>query len=225
MVVAPDSQRLQILQPFDPWHGKDFVEIPVLLKARGKCTTDHISPAGAWLRFRGHLDNLSNNMFLGAVNAFTEETGKGVNPLTGEPGQEFTKIARELKEKGQNWVAVGDFNYGEGSSREHAALSPKLLGAVAVITRSFARIHETNLKKQGVLALTFANPDDYEKVLEGDRVTLHGLKKLAPETPVKCTLHHAYGTSESITLSHTLNKAQIEWFKAGTALNLVRQTI
>ncbi|MQF68862.1 aconitate hydratase [SAR202 cluster bacterium AD-804-J14_MRT_500m] len=224
VVVNPDSQRLQILQPFEPWDGKDFVEVPVLLKAKGKCTTDHISPAGPWLRFRGHLDNLSNNMFLGAVNAFTDEVGKGLNPLSGKPGQEFTKIARELKTKRQNWVAVGDFNYGEGSSREHAALSPKLLGAVAVITRSFARIHETNLKKQGLLALTFTDSNDYEKVLEGDRVTLHGLKKLAPDTPVKCTLHHSDGTSESVTLSHTLNKAQIEWFKAGTALNLIRKS-
>ncbi len=224
VVVDPASQRLQILQPFDPWDGKDILEVPVLLKAKGKCTTDHISPAGPWLRFRGHLDNLSNNMFLGANNAFTDETGKGRNPLSGETGQEFTKIARELKAAGQRWVAVGDYNYGEGSSREHAALSPKLLGAAAVITRSFARIHETNLKKQGLLALTFADPDDYDKVQEGDRVSLRGLEKLAPGKPVACTLHHADGKTESITLSHTLNEPQIEWFKAGTALNLLRQS-
>ena len=199
------------------------MDMPVLLKAKGKCTTDHISPAGPWLRFRGHLDNLSDNMFLGAINAYTGEAGHGLNQVTGETGQEFTKIARDYKAKGLRWVAVGDSNYGEGSSREHAALSPRHLGAAAIIVRSFARIHESNLKKQGLLALTFEQHDDYDKVQEGDRISLTGLKDLAPGKLVDCTLRHSDGSSETLKLCHTLNEPQIEWFKAGTALNLVRQ--
>ena len=224
IVIDPESQRLQVLEPFDPWDGGDFVDMPILLKARGKCTTDHISPAGPWLRFRGHLDNLSDNMFLGATNAYTGEAGHGLNPVTGETGEEFPQIARRFKAEGLRWVAVGDHNYGEGSSREHAALSPRLLGAAAIIVRSFARIHESNLKKQGLLALTFQNSDDYDRVREDDRISLTGLKDLAPGKPVDCTLYHSDGTSETLKLQHTLNEGQLEWFKAGSALNLVRQS-
>ena len=224
IVIDPNSDRLQVLNPFDPWDGEDFLNVPILLKAKGKCTTDHISPAGPWLRFRGHLDNLSDNMFLGATNAYTGEAGHGLNPVTGEKGQEFPQIARRFKAEGLRWVAVGDHNYGEGSSREHAALSPRLLGTAAIIVRSFARIHESNLKKQGLLALTFQNPDDYDKIREDDKISLTGLSELAPNNPVDCTLHHADGSTESLKLNHTLNQGQLEWFKAGSALNLVRQS-
>ena len=223
IVIDPESQRLQVLEPFDPWDGEDFLNVPILLKAKGKCTTDHISPAGPWLRFRGHLDNLSDNMFLGAANAYTGESGHGLNPVTGEAGQEFPQIARRFKAEGLRWVVVGDNNYGEGSSREHAALSPRHLGAAAIIVRSFARIHESNLKKQGLLALTFQDPADYDRIREDDRVSLTGLKGIAPGKPVDCTLHHADGSTETLELRHTLNEGQIEWFKAGSALNLVRQ--
>ena len=221
--LPPGSQRLQALEPFPPWDGQDFIELPILLKARGKCTTDHISPAGPWLRFRGHLDNLSDNMFTGTVNAYTGETGKGLNQLTTEAGQPFPQIARQYKAQGLRWVAFGDWNYGEGSSREHAAMSPRYLGAAAIIARSFARIHETNLKKQGLLALTFQDPADYDRVQETDRVSLAGLKELAPGKPLTCHLHHAGGTRETIQLRHSLNQPQIEWFEAGAALNLVRR--
>jgi len=219
--VAPSSDRLQVLSPFRAWDGKDFAELPVLLKAKGKCTTDHISPAGPWLKYRGHLDKISDNMFTGAVNAFTGEPGKGVNPLTGEAAVPFPKIAREIKAAGKRWVAVGDENYGEGSSREHAAMSPRHLGAAAVITRSFARIHESNLKKQGVLPLTFLDPVDYDRVRADDRVTL-AVSSLAPGMPVECTLHHTDGTRDTFLLKHTLNTEQIAWFKAGSALNTIR---
>ncbi|MFB3092625.1 MAG: aconitate hydratase, partial [Dehalococcoidia bacterium] len=202
---------------------KDFIELPILLKAKGKCTTDHISPAGPWLRFRGHLDNLSDNMFLGATNAYTGEAGQGLNQMTGEAGQEFPRIARDYKARGLRWVAVGDDNYGEGSSREHAALSPRHLGAAAIIVRSFARIHESNLKKQGLLALTFEDPRHYDRVLETDRISLTDLKSLAAGKPVVCTLHHADGTQETLKLNHSFNEAHLEWFKAGSALNLVRR--
>ena len=221
--VKPDSERLQVLQPFEPWDGKDFMERPILLKAKGKCTTDHISPAGPWLRYRGHLDKISDNMFNGAVNAFTGESGKGLNQVSGQTGEAFAKTARECKAKGQRWVAVGDENYGEGSSREHAAMSPRFLGAAAVITRSFARIHESNLKKQGILPLTFHRPADYEKVEESDKVSILGLKELAPGKQVRILLHHADGTSEEIFLNHSLNAEQIEWFKAGSALNVLKR--
>lgn len=220
--VAEGSERLQLLSPFPPWDGKDYLELPVLLKAKGKCTTDHISPAGPWLRFRGHLDKISDNMFNGAINAFTGETGKGENLLTGDGGQPFSKTAREYRAKGLRWVAVGDENYGEGSSREHAAMSPRFLGAAAVISRSFARIHESNLKKQGVLPLTFADRRDYDKIEETDHISLVGLKDLAPGQSVRAVLHHADGTTESIQLKHSLNHEQIEWFRAGSALNVLK---
>ncbi len=220
--VAPESERLQILSPFAPWDGKDYVELPVLLKAKGKCTTDHISPAGPWLRFRGHLDKISDNMFNGAANAFTGEAGKGKNLLSGESAKSFSETARDYKERGVRWVVVGDENYGEGSSREHAAMSPRFLGAAAVIARSFARIHESNLKKQGILPLTFSAPDDYDRVEETDRISLLGLEDLAPGHPVRAILHHADGTSEALQLNQTLNHEQIEWFKAGSALNVLK---
>jgi aconitate hydratase len=220
--VKEGSDRLQLLEPFQPWDGKDYVELPVIMKAKGKCTTDHISPAGYWLKFRGHLDNIANNMFIGAVNAFSGEAGKGTHPLTGEV-MEFTKIARDLKGRGMRWVAVGDENYGEGSSREHAAMEPRHLGGAAIIARSFARIHETNLKKQGLLPLHLIEPRDYEKVREGDRVSILGLEDLAPGTQVKVVLHHADGTTDEISCRHTFNEEQIGWFRAGSALNVLRQ--
>jgi aconitate hydratase len=219
--VSPTSKRLQLLQPFAKWDGKDFVRLPLLLKAKGKCTTDHISPAGSWLQFRGHLDNISNNMFTGAVNAFTGEVGRGLNQETNARGEAFPAIAREYKARGLRWVVVGDENYGEGSSREHAAMSPRFLGAAAIIAKSFARIHETNLKKQGVLPLTFANAADYDKVQETDRISLIGLSGLRPKQPVTAVLHHADGREETITLQHSMTEEQIRWFRAGSALNLL----
>ena len=221
--VDPASNRLQLLEPFAPWDGQDFERLPVLVKAQGKCTTDHISPAGPWLRFRGHLDNISDNAFLGAVNAYTGEPGEGLNVETGERGVAFPAIARDYKARGLSWVAVGDENYGEGSSREHAAMSPRLLGARAVIVRSFARIHESNLKKQGILPFTFDDPADYDKVRETDRVSVHGLADLAPGAFVRATLHHDDGSADAITLRHTMSAEHIAWFQAGAALNILGQ--
>ena len=218
--INPDSQRLQLLQPWPAWDGKDFLDMPVLLKTRGKTTTDHISPAGPWLRLRGHLDKFSDNMFMGAINAYTGEAGKSRNLLTGTAGEMVSKVARDYKSKGVKWVVVGDANYGEGSSREHAALSPRLLGGVAVIVRSFARIHESNLKKQGLLALTFPSPADYDRIREDDRISLVGLKNMAPGKPVECRIKHADGTSETLKLNHTFSGPQLEWFRKGSALNL-----
>ncbi len=223
VIIPTSSDRLQVLEPFPAWDGKDFIELPILVKAKGKCTTDHISPAGTWLRFRGHLDNLSNNMLTRAANAYTGEEGNGLNLLTSETGQPFSQIARYYKSKGVRWIIVGDENYGEGSSREHAAMSPRLLGAAAVITRSLARIHETNLKKQGLLALTFENPADYDRIQESDRMSLVDLNDLAPGKSVTCHLHHADGTRETIQLLHSFSQVQVGWFKAGAALNLMRQ--
>ena len=220
--VDPNSNRLQSLDPWPEWDGNDFVDLPVLVKAQGKCTTDHISPAGPWLRFRGHLDNLSDNMFLGADNAFTEEPGTGKNQIEDQEVAPIPAVARAYKAQGLRWIAVGDHNYGEGSSREHAAMSPRLLGAAAVITRSFARIHESNLKKQGLLPFTFADPADYDKVLADDRVTLLGLADLAPGKPVQCVLNHADGSRDSFDLDHTFNETQVQWFKAGSAMNHMR---
>ncbi len=218
--VSPDSERLQLLTPFKPREGEPYADMPLLLKAKGKCTTDHISPAGPWLRYRGHLDNISNNMFLGAINAFTGEAGRG-HDASGEV-KEFNQIARALKEQGKGWVVVGDENYGEGSSREHAAMCPRNLGAKAVVTRSFARIHETNLKKQGVLPLTFVNPADYEQVKEGDVIDLKGVDALAPKSEVTMVLKHQDGSTYECALKHSLNDEQINWFKKGSALNTFR---
>ena len=195
----------------------------VLAKAKGKCTTDHISPAGKWLRYRGHLDHISDNMLLTAVNAFNDESGTGKNGLTGETGVPFTKIGRDYKAKKQDWIIVGDDNYGEGSSREHAAMSPRFLGARAVVVRSFARIHETNLKKQGVLALTFADYDDYDKIQEEDRVAIKGLKTFTPGQNLQLEITHADGSKDTAELKHTYNEEQIKWFEAGSALNLLRK--
>jgi aconitate hydratase len=219
VVIAPGSERLQLLQPFPRWDGQDFAQLPILVKTKGKTTTDHISPAGAWLRYRGHLDKISDNMFLGALNAFTGEAGKGVNPVSGVPGQLFTHIARDLKARGLGWVVIGDENYGEGSSREHAAMSPRYLGCRAVIVRSFARIHETNLKKQGVLPLTFTVPGDYDLFEAPDRVSVTGLADLRPGRPVAVTIHKPGGQTVAIECGHTMTEEQIGWFRAGSALN------
>jgi aconitate hydratase len=221
--VAPDSERLQLLTPFEPLAPEQYQGMSLLVKTLGKTTTDHISPAGKWLRFRGHLDNISNNMFTGAVNAFGGQPGTTRNPLSGTSGQPIPAVARELKANGKVWVVVGDENYGEGSSREHAAMCPRLLGAAAIIVRSFARIHETNLKKQGVLAFTFANPAGWEKVREDDKVSLEGLESLAPGSAVTAVFTHADGSEDRADLLHTLNAEQIAWWRAGSALNSLRQ--
>ena len=221
--VRPDSERLQLLTPFPAWDGKDYERLPVLLRAKGKCTTDHISPAGAWLRYRGHLDKISDNMFTGAINAFTGEAGTGRDLLSGASGVPFPQIARHYRAEGLGWVAVGDENYGEGSSREHAAMEPRYLGAKAVIARSFARIHETNLKKQGLLPLTFENPADYDRVRETDRISILGLAQFLPGQTVTVMLHHADGTDERIQCRHSFSAEQIEWFRAGAALNLLKE--
>ena len=221
VIVKPHSERLQLLKPFAPWDGKDFDKLPILLKAKGKCTTDHISPAGAWLKFRGHLDRISDNMFIGANNAFTNEPGKGIDVLSNEV-KPLPVIARRYKAEGYGWLAIGDSNYGEGSSREHAAMSPRLLGCKAVIARSFARIHETNLKKQGILPLTFSNAGDYEAIEATDRISLVGLNEMAPDLPVEAIIHKADGSSLKIKLNHTMTQEQIDWFKAGSAMNLIR---
>jgi aconitate hydratase len=221
VVIDSNSKRLQRLEPFAKWSGNDFVELPIMVKAKGKCTTDHISPAGAWLSLRGHLDNLSDNMLLGAVNAFNDEVGNGKNILNNQI-EPFSKIAREYKQQGLNWIIIGDNNYGEGSSREHAAMTPRYLGCVAVITKSLARIHETNLKKQGVLALTFNEPNDYEKILEDDKISLINLENLEPQKQVTCVITHNDGNKEEIQLNHSYNESQIQWFKHGSALNVLR---
>jgi aconitate hydratase len=222
VVIPPDSERLQALGPVPPWDGQDFVDLPILLKTRGKTTTDHISPAGVWLRYRGHLDRISDNMFLGAVNAFTGETGKATHPLTGETGVSVARIARDLKARGLRWVVVGDENYGEGSSREHAAMSPRYLGCAAVLARSFARIHETNLKKQGILPLTFLDPADYDRFEPGDRVSVVGLQALSPGRPVTVRIRKPDGRVVELQCAHTLTDEQIGWFRAGSALNAAR---
>jgi len=219
--VDPKSTRLQLLEPFKPWDGKDFIDLPILIKIKGKCTTDHISAAGPWLKYRGHLDNISNNMFIAAINEENNEPNNVKNRLTDQWGK-VPDTARYYKSKNTPWVVVGDENYGEGSSREHAALEPRHLGGRAIIVKSFARIHETNLKKQGLLALTFDNPSDYDKIKPDDKISLVGLNKLAPNEPVECRIKHSNGKTETIKLNHTLNEPQIEWFKAGSALNAMR---
>jgi len=219
VVIDPESKRLQALSPFMPPKSEDYVNLPVLLKAKGKCTTDHISMAGPWLRFRGHLDNISNNMFIGAINFANETANKVKNQLTGGY-DEVPNVARAYKAKGIGWVVVGDENYGEGSSREHAAMEPRYLGGRAIIVKSFARIHETNLKKQGMLPLTFASPSDYEKIQEDDRITLN-VDILAPGQQIEMSATHIDGSVETVMLNHTMNAHQIEWWKAGSALNLI----
>ena len=223
VAVDPNSQRLQVMNPWPAWDGEDFTGMPVLMKVQGKCTTDHISPAGVWLSLRGHLDKFSDNLLMGATNAYTGDNGKAVDVLTSETGKAISSIARNYQAEGVKWVIVGDDNYGEGSSREHAALSPRLLGGAAVIARSFARIHETNLKKQGLLPLTFSSRDDYDRLREDDRISLTGLQDLAPDKPVICTVHHSDGTTENLELNHSFGESQIVWFRLGSALNLFHQ--
>jgi len=222
--VNPQSDRLQLLEPFTPWDGKDFEGLNILLKAKGKCTTDHISMAGPWLKYRGHLDNISNNMFIGAINAYTGDAGKVKNLYTGET-KATPEVAREYKKHGHGWVVVGDENYGEGSSREHAALEPRHLGGKAIIVKSFARIHETNLKKQGMLPLTFANPSDYDKIREDDKVSIKGLTEFAVGKPLSLLINHSDGSVEECSLNHTFNERQFEWFKAGSALNMIAKEV
>lgn len=220
IAMPENNDRLSFMEPFAAWDGNDVVDAPLLLKAKGKCTTDHISPAGAWLKFRGHLDNISKNMFLGAINAFTGNAGEAKNLFTGQYKQ-VHEVAREYKAKNIGWIVVGDENYGEGSSREHAAMEPRFLGGKAIITKSFARIHETNLKKQGMLPLTFANPGDYDRIQEDDLLSIPNLSALAPEKQVQLIVKHKDGTAEEIILNHSFNAGQIEWFKSGGALNLI----
>ncbi|MDO6429834.1 aconitate hydratase [Flavitalea sp. BT771] len=221
VVVKEDSQRLQLLAPFAAWEGTDLKGLKLLIKAKGKCTTDHISMAGPWLKFRGHLDNISNNMLIGAVNFFNEKTDSVKNALTGEYGP-VPATARAYKAAAMGSVVIGDENYGEGSSREHAAMEPRHLGVRAIVVRSFARIHETNLKKQGMLALTFANKEDYDKVQEDDTIDIKGLTSFTPGKPLTMVLNHKDGSKDEVTLNHTYNQPQIEWFKAGGALNVIR---
>ena len=224
VAVNPKSERLALLEPFDPVDKKTgYAGLPVLLKASGKCTTDHISPAGPWLKFRGHLDRISDNMFTGANNVFSDKPGTGFNVLTGQAGDSLPAIARAYKAKGMGWVSVGDRNYGEGSSREHAAMSPRWLGCRVVLTRSFARIHETNLKKQGILPLVFADPADYDRILKDDRLSFPDLDRVAPGKPVTVGVQHADGRREQFEARHSLTAEQIGWFMAGSALNLIRR--
>jgi aconitate hydratase len=223
VIVDPNSDRLELLEGFTPWNGQDYTGLKLLIKAQGKCTTDHISMAGPWLKYRGHLDNISNNMLIGATNAYTGETNSVKSQLTnGKPYAEVPQVARTYKAAGIGSVVVGDENYGEGSSREHAAMEPRHLGVKAVLVKSFARIHETNLKKQGMLGLTFANKADYDKILEDDNIDIIGLTDFKPGVPLKVVLHHADGCSDTIEVNHTYNEGQIAWFKAGSALNLIR---
>jgi aconitate hydratase len=222
VAVDPDSERIELLKSFDSWDGKDFLRLPVLAKTKGKTTTDHISPGGKWLQYRGHLTNISRNLLDGALNAFTGETGHGTNVLTGECNVAFSELAEQYKENVGGSVVIGDDNYGEGSSREHAAMSPRFLGVKAVISRSFARIHEANLKKQGILPLTFADPQDYEKIEEFDRVSIVRLALLKPRAPLKGIVTKKEGSAVEIVLNHTLTDTHLKWFKAGSALNLVR---
>lgn len=224
VIVDPKSERLQLLAPFKAWEGTDLTGLKLLIKAKGKCTTDHISMAGPWLRFRGHLDNISNNMLIGAVNAYNGETNKVKNQLTGEYG-EVPAVQRHYKAEGIGTIVVGDENYGEGSSREHAAMEPRFLGVRAILVKSFARIHETNLKKQGMLALTFANPSDYDLIQEDDTIDILGLTEFAPGKPLTVKLTHKDGSTDEISVNHTYNAGQIGWFKAGSALNLIKEGV
>jgi aconitate hydratase len=224
VVVDPNSKRLQLLAPFPAWEGTDLKGLKLLIKAKGKCTTDHISMAGPWLKFRGHLDNISNNLLIGAVNFFNDKTDVVKNQLTGEYGA-VPATQRAYKAAGIGTIVVGDENYGEGSSREHAAMEPRFLGVRAILVKSFARIHETNLKKQGMLALTFANKADYDLIQEDDTIAINGLTEFAPGKPLQLVFTHADGSSDTILANHTYNEQQIEWFKAGAALNIIRKSV
>jgi aconitate hydratase len=223
VIVSPTSDRLQLLEPFPAWDGNDYVGLPVLMKAQGKCTTDHISAAGAWLKYRGHLENISGNLFLGVVNAFTGATGEGKDQTDGET-RSFPDIAKRYSEQGVRWCAVGDRNYGEGSSREHAAMEPRFRGGVVIFARSFARIHETNAKKQGLVPLTFSDPATYDQIGEDDRIDVLGLPPV-PGRPVRCRINKPDGSTVDFECTHTFSDEQVEWFQAGSALNIVRQKV
>jgi aconitate hydratase len=220
VIVKSDSKRLQLLSPFRAWEGTDLKGLKLLIKAKGKCTTDHISMAGPWLTYRGHLDNISNNLLIGAVNSFNDKTDEVLNPYTSSY-DEVPKVARAIKASGDDSIVFGEDNYGEGSSREHAAMEPRHLGVRAVVVKSFARIHETNLKKQGMLALTFADPEDYDLIREDDSFDIVGLREFEQGKPLFIDIHHQDGSSNRIQVSHSYNKAQIGWFRAGSALNLI----
>ncbi|MFN5224333.1 MAG: aconitase family protein, partial [Bacteroidota bacterium] len=224
VAVDVNSNRLHLLESFPAWEGADLKGLKLLIRVKGKCTTDHISMAGPWLKFRGHLDNISNNMLIGAVNSFNDKTDNVKNQLTGEYGAVPT-VQRAYKAASIGSVVVGDENYGEGSSREHAAMEPRFLGVRAVLVKSFARIHETNLKKQGMLALTFADKSDYDKIREDDSIDILGLTTFAPGVPLTMVFNHSDGTSDSIQVNHTYNEGQIAWFKAGSALNLIKMSL
>ena len=222
VVIDPNSDRLSFLEPFpkqDP--VSDYSDMPVLFKAKGKCTTDHISQAGPWLKFRGHLDNISNNLFLGATNSFTDGVGSGTDPSSREKDVELNKIARGYKDSGKGWVVFADEDIGEGSSREHAAMEPRHMGCRAFIAKSYARIFEANLKKQGVLAFTFSDKSDYDKIQEKDKITIEGLDQLAPGKSVSLKVAHEDGSAETLTVHHTLNEKELNWFKSGSALNFL----
>src|SRR5206468_432169 len=224
VAVDPNSSRLQLLAPFHEWEGTDLKSLKLLIKTKGKCTTDHISMAGPWLKYRGHLDNISNNLLIGAINYFNNQTDSVKNQLTGVYGP-VPATQRAYKAGGIGTIVVGDENYGEGSSREHAAMEPRFLGVRAILVKSFARIHETNLKKQGMLALTFADKTDYDKVQEDDTIDILGLTSFAPGQPLTVVFHHADGTQHMVQVNHTYNWQQIEWFKAGAALNIIRRQV
>jgi aconitate hydratase len=224
VAVSLTSDRLQLLEPFSAWEGTDLHNLQLLIKVKGKCTTDHISMAGKWLVYRGHLDNISNNMLIGAVNFFNEKTDNVKNQMSGAYDS-VPKVQRAYKAAGLGSIVVGDENYGEGSSREHAAMEPRHLGVRAILVKSFARIHETNLKKQGMLGLTFANKADYDKIREDDTFDIKGLTTFTPNVPLTLVIHHSDGTEESISMNHSYNEQQIEWFKAGGALNIIRAQV
>jgi aconitate hydratase len=224
VIVAPTSERLQLLDPFPAWEGIDLKGLKLLIKVKGKCTTDHISMAGPWLRYRGHLDNISNNLLIGAINAFNDKADSVKNQLTGQYDS-VPQVQRAYKAKRIGSIVVGDENYGEGSSREHAAMEPRFLGVRAILVKSFARIHETNLKKQGMLALTFVDKNDYDKIREDDTIDILGLVSFAPYVPLTIVLQHADGTRDEFKVNHTYNENQIEWFKAGAALNIIRGNV
>jgi aconitate hydratase len=219
--ISPDSKRLQVLLPFEKWDGKDLLGMPLLIKVEGKCTTDHISMAGPWLRFRGHLENISDNMLMGAINAFNGKANAVLNRLTGVY-EGVSAVAKQYKSKGISSIVVAEENYGEGSSREHAAMEPRFLNVKVILAKSFARIHETNLKKQGMLALTFADKTDYDKIKEDDNLSVVGLADFAPGKPLTVVVKHKDGSEESFEVNHTYNELQIEWFKAGSALNYLK---
>lgn len=218
--VDPKSDRIQLLAAFKAWDGKDLVGLPILIKVKGKCTTDHISAAGPWLKYRGHLDNISNNLLIGATNSENNQANSVYNPFS-RSYEPVPKTARQYKDAGVQWVVIGDENYGEGSSREHAALECRQLGGIAVIVRSFARIYETNLKKQGMLPFTFANPADYDKIQPRDKISFKGLSSLGPGKPFEATVRTEGGQEWKLPLNHTMNESQLKWFKAGSALNLM----